>query len=84
MILDEPTSALDVSIQTQILDLLNDLQKKYNLSYIFVSHDMKVIKAMSDYMIVIKKGQIIEEGVTNKIFNNPQSSYTKELLQAVI
>jgi len=84
MILDEPTSALDVSIQTQILDLLNDLQQKYSLSYIFISHDMKVIKAMSDYIIVLKNGTIVEEGMTEKIFNNPQMIYTKELLQAVI
>ena len=84
MILDEPTSALDVTIQTQILDLLNDLQKKYNLSYIFISHDMKVIKAMSDYIIVLKNGKITEEGKAEKLFSNPQSNYTKKLLQAVI
>ena len=84
MILDEPTSSLDVGIQTQILDLLNNLQQKYNLSYIFISHDMKVIKAMSDYIIVMKNGIIVEEGFTDTIFNNPQMIYTKELLQAVI
>ena len=84
MILDEPTSSLDVSIQNQILDLLNNLQEKYNLSYIFISHDMKVIKSMSDYIIVIKNGKIIEEGSTNDIFNNPKSPYTKELLTSVI
>ena len=84
MILDEPTSALDVSIQTQILNLLNDLQKSNNLSYIFISHDMKVIKAMSDYIIVMKNGVIKEEGTTDKLFNNPQTDYTKKLLQAVI
>jgi ABC-type microcin C transport system duplicated ATPase subunit YejF len=84
MILDEPTSALDVSIQTQILDLLNDLQNKYNLSYIFISHDMEVIKAVSDYIIVIKDGRIVEKGTAYNIFNNSNSSYTKELLKAVI
>ena len=84
MILDEPTSALDVSIQTQILDLLNDLQQKYSLSYIFISHDMKVIKAMSDYIIVMKNGKIVEEGKTELIFNDPKTQYTKDLLQAVI
>jgi len=84
MILDEPTSSLDVSIQSQILDLLNALQHKYNLSYIFISHDMKVIKAMSDYIIVMKNGTIAEEGITDKIFNDPQTIYTKDLLQAVI
>ena len=84
MILDEPTSSLDVSIQTHILDLLNELQKKYSLSYIFISHDMKVIKAVSDYIIVIKNGKIVEEGKTESVFNNPQKNYTKNLLQAVI
>ena len=73
-----------MSIQTQILDLLNRLQKKYNLSYIFISHDMKVIRAMSDYIIVMKNGEIVEEGITNKIFNNPQTIYSKKLLQAII
>ena len=84
MILDEPTSSLDVSIQTQILDLLNDLQQKNNLSYIFISHDMKVIQAMSDYIIVIKNGNIVEEGKTDAIFNKPQTAYTKDLLQAIV
>ena len=60
------------------------MQQKYSLSYIFISHDMKVIKAMSDYIIVLKNGTIVEEGMTEKIFNNPQMIYTKELLQAVI
>ena len=84
MILDEPTSSLDVSIQTQILDLLNELQKKYSLSYIFISHDMKVIKSVADYIIVLKNGKIIEEGKTELIFNNPEKNYTKNLIQAVI
>tara|TARA_B100000700_G_scaffold326778_1_gene439357 strand:- start:439 stop:2064 length:1626 start_codon:yes stop_codon:yes gene_type:complete len=84
LILDEPTSALDVSIQSQILDLLNELQKKYDLSYIFISHDLKVIKAMSDYILVLKNGKIIEEGDSDKIFYSPVHSYTKNLLQSVI
>ena len=84
MILDEPTSSLDVSIQTQILNLLNDLQQKNNLSYIFISHDMKVIQAVSDYIIVIKNGNIVEEGKTDAIFNKPQTTYTKNLLQAIV
>ena len=84
LILDEPTSALDVSIQNQILDLLNNLQEKYNLSYIFISHDMKVIKSMSDYIIVLKNGKIIEEGKTKDIFNSPKNPYTEELLTSVI
>ncbi len=84
LILDEPTSALDVSIQTQILNLLNDLQNKYNLSYIFISHDMKVIKAVSDYIIVLKNGKIVEEGESELVFNNPKENYTKNLLQAIV
>ena len=84
LILDEPTSALDVSIQNQILQMLNYLQKKFDLSYIFISHDMKIIQAMSDYIIVIKNGKLVEEGITDMVFNNPQKTYTKNLLQAVI
>ena len=84
LILDEPTSALDVSIQNQILDLLNDIQNKYNLSYIFISHDMNVIKTMSDYILVLKNGKIIEEGTNNKIFLSPKHAYTKNLINSVI
>ena len=80
MILDEPTSSLDVSIQTQILDLLNDLQQKNNLSYIFISHDMKVIQAVSDYIIVIKNGNIVEEGKTDAIFNRSQTAVHKKFI----
>ena len=84
LILDEPTSALDVSIQNQILDLLNQLQEKYNLSFIFISHDMKVIKTMADYIIVLKDGKIVEEGNVNSIFNSPKESYTHRLIQSVV
>ena len=84
LILDEPTSSLDVSIQNQILDLLNELQDKYNLSFIFISHDMKVIKTMADYIIVLKDGKIVEEGNTNSIFNSPKESYTHRLIQSVV
>ena len=84
LILDEPTSALDVSIQNQIIELLNKLQEKYQLSYIFISHDMKIIKSVSDYVIVLKNGKIIEKGYTNAIFNHPKNTYTKDLLTSVI
>ena len=84
LILDEPTSALDVSIQNQILDLLNQLQDKYNLSFIFISHDMKVIKTMADYIIVLKDGKIVEEGNANSIFNSPKESYTQRLIKSVV
>jgi len=84
LILDEPTSALDVSIQNQILELLNYLQKKYKLSYIFISHDMKVIKAVSDHVIVLKKGKIVDQGDSEDIFIKPTNDYTKELLFSII
>ena len=84
LILDEPTSALDVTIQNQILELLNNLQLKYQLSYIFISHDMKVINSVADYIIVLKEGKIVEEGETDKIFNQPQNIYTKDLISSVI
>ena len=84
LILDEPTSSLDVTIQSQILDLLNSLQKKYQLSYIFISHDMKIINSVADYVIVLKEGKIVEKGNTNSIFEKPRNNYTKELLQSVI
>jgi microcin C transport system ATP-binding protein len=84
LILDEPTSALDVSIQNQILQMLNYLQKKLDLSYIFISHDMNVIKAMSDYILVLRNGKIIEEGNANEIFTNPGTEYTQKLIQAIL
>ena len=84
LILDEPTSALDVSIQNQIIKLLIELQKKYKLSYIFISHDIKVIRSVSDYIIVLKKGEIVEQGSAEEVFNLPKSNYAKELLTSVI
>ena len=84
LILDEPTSALDVSIQNQIIKLLIKLQKKYELSYIFISHDIKVIRSVSDYIIVLKKGEIVEEGSAEEVLSLPKSNYTKELLTSVI
>jgi len=83
LILDEPTSALNVRIQNQIIKLLNNLQIKYHLSYIFISHDINVIQSVSDYIIVLQKGKIIEEGSSEEIFNFPKNDYTKNLLSAV-
>ena len=82
LILDEPTSALDVTIQNQILELLNALQKKYQMSYIFISHDIKVIRSMSDYIMVLKNGKIVENRSVNDIFENPLSDYTKNLMRS--
>ncbi|WP_370632025.1 ABC transporter ATP-binding protein [Phyllobacterium lublinensis] len=82
VILDEPTSALDRSVQGQVIDLLRDLQEKHDLSYIFISHDLAVIKAMADYVIVMKNGKIVEEGPTEDIFEQPHQTYTKTLMAA--
>ncbi len=84
ILLDEPTSALDVSVQKQVLGLLAKLQKKHGLSYIFISHDLRVIRAMSHRVIVMKNGKAVEEGVTSKVLDQPQNMYTKELSQAAI
>ena len=82
LVLDEPTSALDVSVQAQILNLLNDLQKKYNLTYIFISHDLSVIEYMCDRLAVMYLGRVVEEANTEELFSNPQHPYTKALLSA--
>lgn len=83
LILDEPTSALDVTIQAQIVKLLQSIQKKRKISYIFISHDMKAIKAMSDEIAVMKDGKIIELSSCYNILNSPQHDYTKKLISAV-
>lgn len=82
IVLDEPTSALDRTVQSQIIELLRSLQQKYNLSYIFISHDLAVVKAMSHRIVVMQAGQIIEEGSTDQIFHHPKEAYTLELLEA--
>ena len=84
IILDEPTSALDRSIQIQIIDLLKSLQEKYNLTYLFISHDLKVIRAMSDIILVMQNGEMVEEGNARSIFEKPKDEYTRELLSAAI
>ena len=84
LILDEPTSALDITIQNQILDLLKDLQDKYSLSYIFISHDMNVIRAVSDKVLVLKSGKLIEYDIADSVFQNPKNEYTKNLIRSVI
>ena len=84
MILDEPTSALDRSIQIQIIDLLKKIQDKYELTYLFISHDLKVIRAVSDYIFVMQDGNLVESGKADEVFNNPQKEYTTKLLTAAL
>ena len=82
LILDEPTSALDRTVQKQVLHLLKDLQQKYGMSYVFISHDLSVIKHVSHHVIVMRDGMPVESGTTKDIFYNPQTEYTKKLLKA--
>ncbi|MEB0042187.1 MULTISPECIES: ABC transporter ATP-binding protein [unclassified Pseudomonas] len=82
ILLDEPTSALDRTVQRQVVELLRSLQKKYNLTYLFISHDLAVVKALSHQLMVIKQGQVVEQGSARSIFAAPQHPYTQQLLEA--
>jgi microcin C transport system ATP-binding protein len=82
IMLDEPTSALDMTIQAQIIKLLKDLQQRYGITYLFVSHDLRVIKAMADEVAVMQNGKIVESGPAADLFSNPQHSYTRSLFSA--
>jgi microcin C transport system ATP-binding protein len=82
IVLDEPTSALDMSVQAQIVDLLRALQAKRDLAYVFISHDLKVVRALCNYVIVMRNGRAVEEGPAEEIFNAPKADYTKALLAA--
>ena len=81
IVLDEPTSALDMTIQAQIVDLLRDLQDKYDIAYLFISHDLRMVKALADDVAVMKDGKIIEAGIASEIFANPSHPYTQELFK---
>ncbi|CUH77891.1 ABC transporter ATP-binding protein [Tropicibacter naphthalenivorans] len=82
VVLDEPTSALDMTVQVQIVELLRNLQKKYDLAYLFISHDLKVVRAMSHKVMVMKQGDVVETGTAQEIFDAPKTEYTKTLLSA--
>jgi microcin C transport system ATP-binding protein len=82
VVLDEPTSALDRSVQAQIVDLLRDLQRRHKLAYMFISHDLRVVRSLSDYVIVMRDGVVVEQGPTDQIFQAPQEIYTKALMAA--
>ena len=84
VVLDEPTSALDMTVQVQIVDLLRELQQKHGLAYLFISHDLHVVKAMSHKMLVMKRGDVVEAGDAEDLFNNPQTDYAKTLLAATM
>jgi microcin C transport system ATP-binding protein len=82
VVLDEPTSALDMTVQVQIVDLLRSLQRKWGLAYLFISHDLRVVRALSHKVLVMRNGDVVEAGEGDTVFTNPQSDYTRALLQA--
>jgi microcin C transport system ATP-binding protein len=84
VILDEPTSALDMSVQAQIVELLRGLQQTHNLAYMFISHDLRVVKAMSHQVIVMRNGRVVETGDARQVFENPREDYTKTLVAAAL
>jgi len=84
VVLDEPTSALDMSVQAQVIDLLRELQRRHNLTYLFISHDLRVIRALANDVLVMKDGKVVERGSADEIFTNPKTDYTRALLAAAL
>ena len=82
ILLDEPTSALDRTVQRQVVELLRRLQTKYDLTYLFISHDLAVVRALSHHLLVMKQGQVVEQGEARQVFADPQHPYTRQLLEA--
>ncbi len=84
LVLDEPTSALDVSVQAQIVDLLRELQRRHRLAYVFISHDLRVVRALANHLLVMKNGRVVEAGPARRVFASPQHPYTQALLAAAL
>jgi peptide/nickel transport system ATP-binding protein len=84
IICDESVSSLDVSVQAQVLNLLNDLKDKLKLTYLFISHDLAVVKYMADRIMVMREGRLVDQGPSNELFQNPGSDYTRELIDAIL
>jgi microcin C transport system ATP-binding protein len=82
IMLDEPTSALDMSVQAQVVDLLRELQQRHQLTYMFISHDLKVVRALANDVIVMRNGEVVEQGPAARIFDSPGTDYTKALMAA--
>ena len=83
LVLDEPTASLDVSVQATVLHLLDRLRREFGITYLFVSHDLNVVRMICDRIIVLQNGRIVEEGVSHRIFRHPQQSYTKNLINSI-
>ena len=82
VVLDEPTSALDMLLQAQMVDLLRDLQRKRDLTYMFISHDLRVVASLASHLIVMRHGKVVEEGPASELFSNPKTDYTRALFAA--
>jgi microcin C transport system ATP-binding protein len=82
VVLDEPTSSLDMSVQAQVVDLLRELQKRHDLAYLFISHDLRVVRALANDIIVVRDGKVVEHGTADEVFDHPKTDYTKALMAA--
>ena len=82
VVLDEPTSALDMTVQVQIVELLRRLQRKHGLAFLFISHDLRVVRAMSHQIMVMRAGEVVEQGSTDEVFDHPRNDYTRRLIDA--